>query len=176
MTVFFLGMSISNALVRHIQSSSLLSQFHAKVSKIGWNLDVLSAANTCWRVFVLEIDIPKLLPYLWIPEGRWGFESAWFWFFCIFLFQCSCFCLSYSLTVIWITPNWLLFVFYYNCPVLFCSIHQCSLYSEDAFLPSPFCIEYFVLKKLSIFHYGFHKKQIKPTIYRRANRRTFKFW
>ena len=81
MTVFFLGMSISNALVRHIQSSSLLSQFHAKVSKIGWNLDVkgtnstcieviLSAASTCWRVIVLEIGIPKLLPYLWIPEGR----------------------------------------------------------------------------------------------------------
>ena len=100
MTVFFLGISISNSLVHHIQSSSLLSQFHAKVSKIGWNLDVLSAANTCWRVFVLEIDIPKLLPYLWIPEGRWGFESAWFWFFCIILFQCSCFCMSYSPTVI----------------------------------------------------------------------------
>ena len=40
MTVFFLGMSISNALVYHIRNSSLLSQFHAKVSKIGWNLDI----------------------------------------------------------------------------------------------------------------------------------------
>ena len=70
MTVFFLGISISNALVNHIQSSSLLSQFQGKVSKIGWNLDVLSAANTCRRVFMLEIEIPKLLTYLWIPEGR----------------------------------------------------------------------------------------------------------
>ena len=77
---------------------------------------ILSAATTCWRVIVLEICIPKLLPYSWIPGGRWGFESAWFWFFCIFLYQCSCFCLSYSLTVIWITPNWLLFLFCYNHP------------------------------------------------------------
>ena len=69
---------------------------------------ILSDATTCWRVIVLEIGILKLLPYSWIPEDRWWFESSWLWFFCIFLFQCSCFCLSYSLTVIWITPNWLL--------------------------------------------------------------------
>ena len=56
--------------------------------------------------------------------GRWGLESAWFWFFCIFLFQCSCFCFTYSLTVIWIAPNWLLLVFCYNCPAPFCWIHN----------------------------------------------------
>ena len=28
-------------------------------------------------------------------------------------------------------------------------IHRCSPYSEDAILPSPFCIEYFVLKKFT---------------------------
>ena len=87
---------------------------------------ILSAATTCCRVIVLEIGIPKLLPYSWIPKGRWGFESAWFWFFCIFLFQCSCFCLSYSLTVIWITPNWLLFVFCYSCPAPLCWIRNLS--------------------------------------------------
>ena len=85
---------------------------------------ILSAATTCWRVIVLEIGISKLLSYSWILEGRWGFESAWFWFFCIFLFQCSCFCLSYSLTVIWITPNWLLFLFCYNHPAPFCWIRN----------------------------------------------------
>ena len=36
MAVFFLGMSISNAFVHHVRNNSLLSQFHAKVSKIGW--------------------------------------------------------------------------------------------------------------------------------------------
>ena len=46
MTVFFLGMSISNTLA-HIRSSSLLSQFHAKVSKIGWNLDVGGTNSAC---------------------------------------------------------------------------------------------------------------------------------
>ena len=80
---------------------------------------MVSAATTCWRVIVFEIGIPKLLPYSWIPEGRWGFESAWFWFFCILLFRCSCFCLSYSITVTWITPNWLVFIFCYNCPAPF---------------------------------------------------------
>ena len=138
MTVFFLGMSISNALAHHIRSNNLLSRFHAKVSKIGWNLDVGGTNSACIGrdsvccYYLLESyrdwnGIPKLLPYSWIPEGRWGFESAWFWFFCIFLFQCSCFCLSYSLTVIWITPNWLLFVLYYNCPAPFCWIRNPKL-------------------------------------------------
>ena len=54
---------------------------------------ILPAATTCWRVVVPEIGIPKLLPYLWIPESRCGLESIWFQFFCVFLFQCSCFCL-----------------------------------------------------------------------------------
>ena len=137
MTVFFLGMSISNALAHHIRSSNLLSRFHAKVSKIGWNLDVGGTNSACIGrdsvccYYLLESyrdwnGIPKLLPYSWIPEGRWGFESAWFWFFCIFIFQCSCFCLSYSLTVIWITPNWLLFVFCYSCPAPLCWIRNLS--------------------------------------------------
>ena len=52
---------------------------------------ILCAATTFWRVIVLEISILKMLPYSWIPEGRWGFESTWIRFFCIFLFQCSCF-------------------------------------------------------------------------------------
>ena len=137
MTVFFLGMSISNAFAHHIRSSNLLSQFHAMprfprlvgiwmlVVRIRPVLEgILSAATTCWRVIVLEIGILKLLPYSWISEGRWVFESAQFWFFCIFLFQCTRFCFSYSLTVIWVTPNWLLFVFCYNCPVPFCRIHN----------------------------------------------------
>ena len=83
---------------------------------------IVSVATTFWKVIVLEIAIPKLLPYSWIPEGRWGFESYWFWFFCGFLSQYTCFCLSYYLTVIWIILNWVLFVFCYNCPVPFCWI------------------------------------------------------
>ena len=47
MTVFFLGMSISNALDHHIRSSNLLSQFHAKVSKIGWDLHVGGTNSSC---------------------------------------------------------------------------------------------------------------------------------
>ena len=44
------------------------------------------------------------------------------------------------------------------------TIRRCSPCSEDAFLPSPFCIEYFALKNLATHHYGCHKKQIKRTI------------
>ena len=86
--------------------------------------EILPTATTCWRVIVLEISIPKLWPYSWIPEGRWGFQSVWFHFFCIFLFQFSGFCLSYSFTVIWIASSWLLFVFCYNCPTTFCWIRD----------------------------------------------------
>ena len=114
MTVFFLGMSTSNAPVHHIWNSSLLSQFHAKVSKTGWNLDVWDTNRTCIGrdtvccYYLLESNGAwnwQLLPYSWIPEGRWRFESAWFKFFCIFLFQWSGFCFLYSLTIIWIAPN-----------------------------------------------------------------------
>ena len=84
MTVFFLGMPISNALAHHIRSSNLLSQFHGKVSKIGWNLDVGGTNSACIgrdtvccyyllesnQVIVLEIGIPKLFPYSWILEGK----------------------------------------------------------------------------------------------------------
>ena len=77
---------------------------------------VLERILSTARVIGLEIGIPKLLLYSWILKSRWGFESAWFWVFCILLFRSSCFCLSYSLTVIWITSNWLLFVLCYNCP------------------------------------------------------------
>ena len=59
----------------------MLCQFHAKVSKIDWDLDVedtnwtcigsdAAATTTCWRIVVFEIRIPKLLPYSWITEGR----------------------------------------------------------------------------------------------------------
>ena len=59
----------------------MLCQFHAKVSKIDWDLDVedtnwtcigsdAAATTTCWRIVVFEIHIPKLLPYSWITEGR----------------------------------------------------------------------------------------------------------
>ena len=41
------GMSISNAVVHHIWNSNLLSPFHAKVSKIGWNLDVGGTNSIC---------------------------------------------------------------------------------------------------------------------------------
>ena len=160
MTVFFVGMFISNALSHHIRSSSLLSQFHVKVSKIGWKLGVRiwpvlegipSAATICWKVIVLKIGIPELLPYSWILEGSWGFESAWLWSFCIFLFQWSCFGLPYSLTVIWITPNCLLLVFYYNCPALFCWIRNLnqltSFFSVWRWLPlMTFKLDHFHLK------------------------------
>ena len=87
MAVFFLCMSISNAFVHHIRNNSLLSQFHAKVSKIGWIWllmmrigpvleGILSVATTFWRVIELEIGILKLLPYSRIPEGRWGCLKA----------------------------------------------------------------------------------------------------
>ena len=70
MAVFFLGMFISSALVHHIRHSSLMSQFHAKVQIEPVLEGILSVATICWRVIVLEIAIPKLLPYSWIPEGR----------------------------------------------------------------------------------------------------------
>ena len=57
---------------------------------------ILSAATTFWRVVVFEIGLPKLLPYLWIPEDRWAFESTWFRFFSVFLLQCSYYCLLHS--------------------------------------------------------------------------------
>ena len=47
MAVFFFGMFISSALVHHIRNSSLMSQVHAKVHKIGWNLVVGDANWTC---------------------------------------------------------------------------------------------------------------------------------
>ena len=47
MAVFFLGMRISNVLVHHIWNSSLMSQFHGKVSKIDWNLVAGDANWTC---------------------------------------------------------------------------------------------------------------------------------
>ena len=93
MIVFFWDISISTDLVHHVWSSNMLCQFHAKVSKIDWDLDVedtnwtcigsdAAATTTCWRIVVFEIHIPKLLPYSWITEGRWGFESTLFRFFC----------------------------------------------------------------------------------------------
>ena len=133
--VFFLGMPISNAVFTTCETVVCCLRFTPRFPRLPgiWMLGVqiwpvleriLSVVTTCWRIIVLEFGIPKLLPYSWIPEGRWGFESAWFWFFCIFIFQCSCFCLSYSLTVIWITPNWLLFVFCCSCPAPLCWIRN----------------------------------------------------
>ena len=51
---------------------------------------MLPAATTCWRVIVLEIGIPKLLPYSWIPEGLKvpDFDFSVFFFFAALVSAC----------------------------------------------------------------------------------------
>ena len=123
-------MSISNALVHHIRNSSLLSQFHAKVSKIGWNLDAGDTNQTC-----IGRDTVCCC-YLLESSRAWNRHSETValivdfegkmrvWKLLVSIFLCFSFSMLLFLSAFFSYNHlnhsyWLLFVFCYNCPTPF---------------------------------------------------------